>query len=170
MSSPNRNVSPVHFEDFDGRDFERLVMAYLFRIEPAVSWEWYGQVGSDDGRDICGQDGRRKICVFCANWKRLTFQKVKDDIDKLVKGPHGVPHELRLVTSSNLSAILRDKIKNYALKQGIKKIGPMLSGREFEESLRAKAESLLKRFCEGVSFSGFTSGNQNHIVDHRRFG
>ncbi len=33
MPSPAKCLQPVHFEDFDGRQFERLVLAYNARIE-----------------------------------------------------------------------------------------------------------------------------------------
>lgn len=43
---PNRTVRSVHFKDFSGAEFERLVFAYHVR----VGWSdlaWYGQTGSD---------------------------------------------------------------------------------------------------------------------------
>ena len=46
MSKPAQYVQSVHFEDFDGRQFERLVFAYLARTEKWLSLEWYGQTGS----------------------------------------------------------------------------------------------------------------------------
>ena len=42
-------VNPVHFEDFSGEQFERLVFAYHLRTESWRELEWYGQVGSDLG-------------------------------------------------------------------------------------------------------------------------
>lgn len=52
MPKPATYVQPVHFEDFDGVQFERLVFAYHARTESWKSLEWYGQTGSDLGRDI----------------------------------------------------------------------------------------------------------------------
>ena len=52
MTKPSKYVQPIHFEDFDGSQFERLVFAYHARAEKWKSLEWYGQTGSDLGRDI----------------------------------------------------------------------------------------------------------------------
>ena len=59
MPMPAKYVQPVHFEDFDGTQFERLVFAYHARVEKWRSLEWYGQSGSDLGRDVWGvrEDG-----------------------------------------------------------------------------------------------------------------
>lgn len=49
-------VSPVHFEDYSGIQFERLVFAYHLR----AGWHdliWHGQSGGDQGRDISGNPG-----------------------------------------------------------------------------------------------------------------
>ena len=49
-------VSPIHFEDYSGIQFERLVFAYHVR----AGWRdliWHGQSVGDQGRDI----SRRKI-------------------------------------------------------------------------------------------------------------
>jgi hypothetical protein len=46
MPNPASYVQPIHFEDFDGSQFERLVFAYHWRSENWRSLEWYGQVGS----------------------------------------------------------------------------------------------------------------------------
>jgi hypothetical protein len=54
MRRPSIYVQPIHFEDFDGAQFERLVFAYHARCEEWQSLEWYGQAGSDLGRDIWG--------------------------------------------------------------------------------------------------------------------
>ena len=51
---PAKTVQPIHFEDFSGTEFERLVFAYHARTEKWLQLEWYGQVGSDLGRDIWG--------------------------------------------------------------------------------------------------------------------
>jgi hypothetical protein len=48
---PAKTVQPIHFEDFDGFQFERLVFAYHARTDKWRSLEWYGQAGSDLGRD-----------------------------------------------------------------------------------------------------------------------
>ena len=43
-------VSPIHFEDYSGIQFERIVFAYHVR----TGWLdliWHGQSGGDKGRD-----------------------------------------------------------------------------------------------------------------------
>jgi hypothetical protein len=50
----NLTVQSVHFDDFDGHQFERLVFAYLLRTDNWLSIEWYGQAGGDSGRDFWG--------------------------------------------------------------------------------------------------------------------
>jgi hypothetical protein len=65
MSNPAAYVLPIHFEDFDGSQFERLVFAYHARTEKWKSLEWYGQAGSDLGRDIWGvHDNETKGCAW----------------------------------------------------------------------------------------------------------
>ena len=64
-------VSPIHFEDYSGVQFERLVFAYHVR----AGWHdliWHGQSGGDQGRDVSGIelfDGQpaRKTIIQCAN-------------------------------------------------------------------------------------------------------
>ncbi|MGF1948905.1 hypothetical protein ACQUFD_17755, partial [Enterococcus gallinarum] len=71
-----RTVRPVHFEDFGGQDFERLVFAYHLR----AGWSdlaWHGQTGSDLGRDIVGiepfEDWQsRSTVIQCVNRASLT--------------------------------------------------------------------------------------------------
>lgn len=45
-----RTVRPIHFEDFSG---ERLVFAYHL-CDGWTDLAWFGQTGSDQGRDIIG--------------------------------------------------------------------------------------------------------------------
>ena len=85
MPLPAKYVQPVHFEDFDGAQFERLVFAYHARTDKWRSLEWYGQVGSDLGRDIWGirgevTGGTESVCVQCVNRGRLTFAKAEADL------------------------------------------------------------------------------------------
>jgi len=157
MSRPAITVQRVHFEDFGGEEFERLVFAFLWRTERWRSLEWYGQVGSDLGRDIWGtkEDDRCKdglqVCVQCANRKRVTLKKVTQDISKATKGPNGRPDHFLLVTGSKVSATFRDKIRKSAERRKVWHC-EVWSGPEFEERLRSKAESLLERFVNGEPF------------------
>ena len=152
MSKPAVSVHPIHFEDLDGSNFERLVFAYHWRTDKWRSLEWYGQAGSDLGRDIWGvrHDGET-VCVQCVNRKNLTFTKIADDIAKVLKAPNGVPHRFRVVAQSKISAKMRDKIKPHVLSLGVKKCDTW-SGNEFEEFLRHGSEMLLKRFFDGEPF------------------
>jgi len=72
MPQPLTYVQRVHFEDFDGLQFERLVFAYHARAEKWLSLEWYGQTGSDLGRDIWGiRNQGETLCVQCVNRGRF---------------------------------------------------------------------------------------------------
>ena len=109
MPKPASFVQPIHFEDFDGSHFERLVFAYHWRSEKWRSLEWYGQTGSDFGRDIWGvrkneaTDGE-SVCIQCVNRTRLTFAKADvykrqtyaklNGIPWLLKANPTIAHEL----------------------------------------------------------------------------
>jgi hypothetical protein len=154
--SVSSNVHPVHFEDFDSRDFERLVFAFLLRTERWQSLDWYGQLGVDLGRDIWGvrdMDGslNATVCIQCANHRRVPLAKLTHDIDCVVAGPQGVPGEFILVAGGGVSARLRDAVKKYAAENKIARCA-VWSGPEFEERLRMNAETLLKRFVLGHAF------------------
>ncbi len=154
--SPAKLVQPIHFEDYDGRNFERLVFAYHLRAYRWRTLEWYGQVGSDMGRDIWGvrlNDASKdeSICIQCANRKGFATTKAIRDINKVLAISNTKPDVFRLVCASSVSAESRDKIKKHAKKKGIP-ICEIWSGTEFEESLRARCEPLLARFVEGVPF------------------
>jgi hypothetical protein len=154
---PNRTVQPVHFEDFDGHQFECLVFAYLLRTDNWLTIEWYGQTGGDSGRDIWGvrdRDGYpqgQKTCIQCSNQKSLTYKKVQEDLAKILNGPNGKPDVFIIVAGGTVSATLRDKTKRLCEQKQVY-ASEIWSGKEFEERLRAKAESLLKRFVAGEEF------------------
>ena len=152
MPKPSTYVHRVHFEDFDGLQFERLVFAYHARSEEWQSLEWYGQTGSDLGRDIWGirEDGQT-VCVQCTNRARLTFAKVQEDLAKVLSAGKGAPQCFRVVASGSISAKMRDQIKAHVQSAGIAQCD-VWSGMEFEEFLRHKAEALLQRFVGGEAF------------------
>jgi hypothetical protein len=156
MPKPATQVKPIHFEDFDGTEFERLVFAYHYRTGVWRSLEWYGQTGSDLGRDIWGvrettAGQQESVCIQCVNRKQLTFTKASTDIKKVLKAANGVPTRFRIVAQCKVSAPLRDKIQRHVKSLGVKDCD-IWSGPEFEEFLRKDAESLLKRFVEGHAF------------------
>jgi hypothetical protein len=160
MSRPARLVQRIHFEDFGGSQFERLVFAYLLRAEKWHELAWYGQGGDDGGRDLWGtrdkgtSDGE-KTCVQCANWTRLSAKKGKEDIDKVIFGEKGLPDGFLIVSGGTVPARTRDSIKKYAEYRGIRSC-EIWSGPEFEERLRRDTESLLKRFVDGRIFPDTT--------------
>jgi hypothetical protein len=160
MKQPAKTVHGVHFEDFSGPQFERLVFAYHARTETWQSLEWYGQVGSDLGRDIWGvrDDGTpdgESVCIQCANRKSFTFAKAAEDIGKVLLAPNGTPVRFRIVARGNISANMRDRIRAHASAAGIP-ICDIWSGSEFEEFLRSRVEALLKRFVGGEEFPDAT--------------
>ncbi len=152
MPAPAKYVQPVHFEDFDGAQFERLVFAYHARAEKWRSLEWYGQTGSDLGRDIWGvHDGGETTCIQCVNRGQFTFAKAETDLSKVLQAGNGTPQRFRYVTRSAVSAKMRDRIRAHVLSRGVHECD-IWSGAEFEEFLRRDTESLLKRFVEGEVF------------------
>lgn len=147
-------VARVHFEDYSGADFERLVFAYHCRTEEWKSIEWYGQVGADLGRDIWivrDNPPDETMCIQCVNRGTLTYTKADGDVAKVQRAPHGLPQIFRFVTRAGVSADLRDRIKAHVLSLGVNQCD-VWSGTEFEEFLRHDTESLLKRFVEGEVF------------------
>lgn len=153
----SRYVNPIHFEDFSGEAFERLVFGFMLRVEWWQKLDWYGQVGSDSGRDIWAVgDNNETLCVQCVNRKKFTKAKAEQDIKKIVNGPHGIPTTIRFICRTNISAQLRDEIIALAVANGIRNT-EIWSGQEFEERLRADAESLLQRFCAGIVFPDSSS-------------
>jgi len=122
-----------------------------------MSLDWYGQAGGDSGRDIWGVrehdkfPSGQKICAMCANWQKLTITKVKEDLRALKSGATGLPDRCLVIGGGIISADLRDNIKAAISTVGIRE-HEVWSGAEFEERLREKAESLLKRFVGGEAF------------------
>lgn len=83
----NRATRPIHFEDFSGGDFERLVIAY--QRAGWIDLAWYGQTGSDFGRDIIGTEvfdhrANRKTVIQCVNRASLTQVKAERDVGQAV--------------------------------------------------------------------------------------
>jgi hypothetical protein len=105
MPNPATYVRAIHFEDFDGTQFERLVFAFHLRIQDWKSLEWYGQAGSALGGDIWGvsRDGEH-VCIQCVHRTRLTFAKIRDDLSKVLSAAHGLPYRFHIVARSNVSA------------------------------------------------------------------
>jgi hypothetical protein len=145
----------VHFEDFSGKQFERLVFAYCSRAYRCRTLEWYGEVGADLGRDIwlVIEDGRHGIqaCLQCANRRRLTFRKVTDDLKKMLAAPQGKPDRFILVSGRVVSAALRDKVRDLVNQGGIREC-EVWAHAEFEEKLRTDCPEVLQRFLDGEEF------------------
>jgi hypothetical protein len=145
-----KTVHPVHFEDFSGEQFERLVFAYVNRRKNWNKIEWLGQTGGDGGRDIWAEDGIESHCYQCANYQQMVFKKASDDIRKL-SANKTIPDKLIVVCGSTVSPEMRTKIANYALRYAIKDT-QVWSGVELEEKLRKEASDLLERFVKGEAF------------------
>lgn len=152
---PEIVVQRIHFEDRSGLEFERLAFAHILRVEKWEAIDWYGQLGSDRGRDIWGKlsnrDRHSTVCYQCANHQRLVFNKAKEDIDKVCSGPNKIPHRFVLIVGGKVSANMRTRIATYASSKGIS-IAEVWSGPEFEERLRRDTPSLIRRFCDGIVF------------------
>lgn len=146
----NSQVGPVHFEDHSGLQFERLVFAFALRNGwPDV--RWLGEGGGDGGRDIwCTAEDKTTTVILCANYRHLSFRKAASDLKKLTR-LQTRPDKVLLVTGGKVSATLREKIEVEAARLGFAGC-PVWAGAEFEERVRHKAESLLRRFCKGVEF------------------
>ncbi|WP_333984880.1 hypothetical protein [Burkholderia orbicola] len=148
-------VSPIHFEDYSGVQFERLVFAYHVR----VGWRdliWHGQSGGDQGRDISGiepfdDQPARKTIVQCANRDTLTLAKAKCDMGKAVKALGGTLDAFKFVSRGAVSDASRTRIEQAAASIGVAHV-TIWSGVEFEENLRLRAEYLLHRFVHGLEF------------------
>ncbi|HGQ7767816.1 TPA: restriction endonuclease [Pseudomonas aeruginosa] len=148
-------VSPIHFEDFSGIQFERLVFAYHLR----AGWRdlvWNGQSGGDQGRDITGTelfDDRpaRKTIIQCANRDTLTLAKARGDMEKAMKVAGVVPDAFKFVSRGAVSDTSRRRIEQAAAALGVAHV-TIWSGVEFEENLRLRAEYLLHRFVRGSEF------------------
>ena len=156
MTKPEKTVLPIHFEDRPGSEFERLCFAYICNMKNWISIDWYGQLGSDQGRDIwavtdddLGQ--AETYCYQCANHRSLKFNKAKEDIDKVTSGPNKIPNNFILITGGKVSADMKDRVTAYAKRKGIN-FAELWTGIEFEEKLRKDTPSLIRRFCEGEVF------------------
>lgn len=165
---PNQLVQHIHFEDFGGEEFERLVFAYHVR----AGWkdvEWYGQTGSDLGRDIAGTetfDGRspQRTVIQCANRKALTKAKADADMRKAIKSPMGKPDAFKFICRGNVTSAMRDAIRASAKSLGIVNV-TIWSGVDFEEHLRLIGEDLLRRFCAGEAFPDGASEIKSFVDD-----
>lgn len=169
---PNKMVQPIHFEDFDGHQFERLVYAYFLRTDNWLSLDWYGQVGRDSGRDIWGIRCRdnypngQSICVQCTNRQSLTYAKIESDLENTLKGQNGKPDVFIVITGGKVSAGVRDKLKELFTQKELRET-EIWSGNEFEERLRANAESLLLRFVGGEEFPDTAHSLRDFVQETR---
>lgn len=143
-------VGKIHFDDFGGTQFERLVFAYVSRLRNWDEIKWLGETGQDGGRDIWGSYINEDYCYQCANYKTMTLKKAKEDIDKIIEAKT-VPNFLYIVCGGTVTNAIRTEAEQYARNKGIKKVA-IWSGAEFEELLRKDAPELLKRFTNGEAF------------------
>jgi hypothetical protein len=154
MLHPQRVVQKIHFEDFGGSEFERLVFAYHVR----AGWQdviWYGQTGKDKGQDIVGLEPTRdlemrKTIVQCANRSELTLAKAKADM-KAARGASPEVSAFKFVVRGDVPASKREAIQKTAKSAGYKHL-TIWSGVDFEEHLRLVGADLLRRFIAGEVF------------------
>lgn len=152
---PSRLVQRIHFEDFGGAEFERLVLAYHVRAG-WVDLAWYGQTGSDGGRDIVGREplesgGYRSNVIQCVNRRTLTQKKAEEDMARAIAASSNNLKAFKFVVGGAVSATRRDTVKEAAVNAGISSL-TIWSGVDFEEHLRLIGEDLLRRFCDGEPF------------------
>lgn len=166
---PTKTVNRVHFEDYGGENFERLVFAYHLR-DGWEDLEWYGQTGSDMGRDIIGvqplrgKKGRRTV-IQCANRGTLTLAKCQRDMRRASTVATDKAKGFKIVTRSKVSAEMRDAIRAAGKTLGFKVI-TIWSGVEFEEALRTRAETLLERFVQAKEFPDTPKKLRKFVDDH----
>ncbi|NIJ79284.1 hypothetical protein [Xanthomonas cannabis] len=161
-------VSPIHFEDYSGIQFERLVFAYHVR----AGWHdliWRGQSGGDQGRDITGVEPfddqpARKTIIQCANRDTLTLAKAKGDMTKAVKVAGGMPDAFKFVSRGAVSDTSRGRIEQAAASLGVAHV-TIWSAVEFEENLRLRAEYLLHRFVQGAEFPDVETDIRKFVDD-----
>lgn len=113
-----KTVAPIHWDDFSGKHFERLVFAYFLRTESWKSLEWNGQCGKDGGFDIIGcqeHDGHHdwNVCIFCANWKTPTIRKIESDFNKVAKNSKEPIDKYIVVFGGDVSAKFRSDAKSF---------------------------------------------------------
>lgn len=120
-------VHPLDFTALSGAEFGRLALAFLWRRWPWKRLDWYGQLGDDRGRDIVGVRehdfwSNEKVVVACANWQRLTAEKVVGDINKIAAGPEGVPDHLIILGGGKVSSDLKDKATTHSRSKAILRV------------------------------------------------
>lgn len=168
MRNFNQTVHPFDFQNLSSSDFERLVFAFLCRRWAWKTLDWYGQLGDDGGRDILGvrQDewGREEtVVVACANWRRLTAEKAIGDLDKIAANMPP-PAQVLLVAGGKVSADLKRKVASHADVIKFPRV-EVWSGPEFEEQLRAVAESVARRFFHGEALPDEPQELRAFVVD-----
>ncbi|WP_342647390.1 hypothetical protein [Mucilaginibacter sp. CSA2-8R] len=156
MPIVSKTVHKLPFKELGGEGFERLVLAFLHEWKEWKTLQWLGETGKDQGRDIWAVDDERTYCYQCANYQKLTFKKVSEDIDKLF-GNNLQPDNLIIVCGGSVPNTLRDRIFKYATNYSINQV-EVWSGSEFEEKLRRYAFNAMLRFFHGEAFP--KSGNE----------
>jgi hypothetical protein len=139
--APQKQVAPIHFDDFSGEQFERLAFAFVLRDPKLHSVAWHGQSGSDGGKDILAKDANGDDHLF-----------LESDVEKIAAAR---PPKLRYVTiiaGGKVSAQLKEKAQAEILAKLHINDSEVWGGREFEERLRIRAQDLVSRFVHGEEF------------------
>lgn len=139
-------VHSIHFEDYSGVQFERLVFAYHVR----AGWRdliWHGQSGGDQGRDLFGIeefDDRpsRKTIIQCANRDALMLAKAHADMEKAVAVVGSRPDAFKFVGLGAVSDASRTRNADAAATLGVEHV-TIWSSVEFPE-----AEAEIRKFVD----------------------
>jgi HJR/Mrr/RecB family endonuclease len=143
-------VHRLPFYFLGGDMFEHLVFAFLQQTEDWKRIEWLGETGQDQGKDIWAEKDSSTYCFQCANYQQLTFQKITQDIDKLIRH-QTIPDYLIIVCGGKVTSGLKQKAISYCTAKGIKNVC-VWSGSELEEKIRKQTPGLVQRFFEGNPF------------------
>lgn len=115
-----RIVRPIHFEDFSGTEFERLVFAHRL-CDGWTDLAWFSQTGSDQGRDIIGTrpfDDQRdeRTAIQCVNCGDLIKAKAEKGMAAAVNAVTGKPDVFKFACRASVSAQRRDEVRSAAPK------------------------------------------------------
>jgi hypothetical protein len=100
---------------------------------------------------VCDHADGSVVIYQCANHKRLSSVKAKEDIEKIAAGGKSPRSAFKMIVGGSVTGGMKDTISAAALTAGFSSCETW-SGVEFEERLRRDAPDLLLRFTQGVPF------------------
>jgi hypothetical protein len=143
-------VHQLQFHLLQGYGFERLTFTYLLTLKKWDHIDWLGETGDDGGKDIWAEIDGYSTCFQCANYQKLEYRKIADDIDKLVMS-NSIPDAFVVIAGGSVSRKTREKIIEKANLNGVSII-EIWNGVKFEEMLRQDRPDLIERFFMGIPF------------------